>query len=49
MAIVVMFPDPLKEGVSGECRGEGADGILKNWISNHCSCLLDFSVWQGEL
>ena len=29
MAIVVMFPDPLKEGVSGEWRGEGADGILQ--------------------
>jgi len=29
MAIVVMFPDPLKEGVSGGCRGEGADGILQ--------------------
>ena len=29
MAIVVLFPDPLKEGVSGECRGEDADGILQ--------------------
>ena len=29
MAIVVMFPDPLKEGASGKCRGEGADGILQ--------------------
>ena len=29
MAIVVTFPDPLEEGVSGECRGEGADGRLQ--------------------
>jgi len=29
MAIVVLFPDPLKEGVSGEWRGEGADGMWK--------------------